>query len=386
MRKYKINAKYLLLIYSSDYGSDFIEEGLDNEGVTIANTFTLKRKNLIEFDEMFEEYTFAIGVMKNDLIELDKEIFGIDHNFYLSTNYSFKDTTFVQNKMSVIRFISNYAKDNVYVTDNKNIQNRIPVDVFKKLISIFPNSREIFLYRYNVIDTILSEFFNTSDYIEKYNKYVNNHRKINSANKIFVSKDYEFYEAIYTRLLTMLNGNYSELEWQREILPIILLLYPKYILCLKEVIFKDVNNVNRRLDYLLVDSAGNIDIIELKKPDQNIILKHAKYRDNYVEHNELSGAIMQCEKYIYNLTSNKIKNEEILNAKYSSNLAGLKLKINNPKALIFMGRTYNFDDKQKEDFQIIKRKYSNIVDILSYDDLLERLKNTLNIIKVNTIE
>lgn len=287
MRKYKINAKYLLLIYSSDYGSDFIEEGLDNEGVTIANTFTLKRKNLIEFDEMFEEYTFAIGVMKNDLIELDKEIFGIDHNFYLSTNYSFKDTTFVQNKMSVIRFISNYAKDNVYVTDNKNIQNRIPVDVFKKLISIFPNSREIFLYRYNVIDTILSEFFNTSDYIEKYNKYVNNHRKINSANKIFVSKDYEFYEAIYTRLLTMLNGNYSELEWQREILPIILLLYPKYILCLKEVIFKDVNNVNRRLDYLLVDSAGNIDIIELKKPDQNIILKHAKYRDNYVEHNEI---------------------------------------------------------------------------------------------------
>lgn len=101
---------------------------------------------------------------------------------------------------------------------------------------------------------------------------------------------------------------------------------------------------------------------------------------------KFSGAIMQCEKYIYNLTSNKIKNEEILNAKYSSNLAGLKLKINNPKALIFMGRTYNFDDKQKEDFQIIKRKYSNIVDILSYDDLLERLKNTLNIIKVNTIE
>lgn len=385
MRKYKIEDKYLLLVYSPDFDGDFVDKKLC-DGIVLANTFHLKPINLLHKDEIYNEYCFIIGKIENNLVRLEKNVFDISYDFYISSDYAFKDNTFVQNKRSVIQLISDYAKGVVYVSNDINIKNRIPIEVFSKLISTFPNDREIFLYRFKAIDTILSEFFNTDPYIEKYNKYVNKHRKLNYPDSIIVSKDYEYYKAIYNRLNNMISGNYSEKEWQNQILPIILLLYPKYILCLKEVVFIDINGKNRRLDYLLIDSSGNADIIELKKPDENIILKQSKYRDNYVEHNELIGAIMQCEKYIYYLTSNKISNEEIINTKYSSILAGLKIKINNPKALIFMGRSNNFDDKQQEDFQIIKRKYSNIIDILSYDDLLERLENTLKIIKANTTD
>lgn len=59
--------------------------------------------------------------------------------------------------------------------------------------------------------------------------------------------------------------SYSEAQWQEELLHIILLLYPKYIYVFKEAPVRDTyNNSNRNIDYLLIDSSGNTDIIEIK--------------------------------------------------------------------------------------------------------------------------
>lgn len=38
-------------------------------------------------------------------------------------------------------------------------------------------------------------------------------------------------------------------------------------------------------------------------------------------------------------------------------------------------------DEQLFDFEIIKRQHKNIVDIMTYDDLLKRFRNILNQIK-----
>ena len=38
-----------------------------------------------------------------------------------------------------------------------------------------------------------------------------------------------------------------------------------------------------------------------------------------------------------------------------------------------MGREDRLTEDQKKDFEIIKRKYKNVIDILTYDDLLRRL-------------
>lgn len=53
---------------------------------------------------------------------------------------------------------------------------------------------------------------------------------------------------------------------------------------------------------MLVNSSGYIDIIEIKKPFENDILSQKEYRDNYYPLRELSGTIMQAEKYIYLLS------------------------------------------------------------------------------------
>ena len=42
-----------------------------------------------------------------------------------------------------------------------------------------------------------------------------------------------------------------------------------------------------------------------------------------------------------------------------------------------MGREANLSDEQRDDFEIVKRKYKNVIDILTYDDLLQRLDFTI---------
>ena len=61
--------------------------------------------------------------------------------------------------------------------------------------------------------------------------------------------------------------------------------------------------------------------------------------------------------------------------------AGIEIKITNPGGIIIMGRGNNLTPNQKLDFEIVKRKYKNIADILTYDDLINRLECTIQQLK-----
>jgi len=58
-------------------------------------------------------------------------------------------------------------------------------------------------------------------------------------------------------------------------------------------------------------------------------------------------------------------------------LSVFESKIANPKALILLGRDNVFTGEQRFDFEIIRRKYANMIDIMTYDDLLSRLENII---------
>jgi hypothetical protein len=55
---------------------------------------------------------------------------------------------------------------------------------------------------------------------------------------------------------------------------------------------------------------------------------------------------------------------------------GLEIRITNPKGMIILGRerrpdgTPALDAGQALDLEVIKRKYANVMDIMTYDDLL----------------
>ena len=52
--------------------------------------------------------------------------------------------------------------------------------------------------------------------------------------------------------------------------------------------------------------------------------------------------------------------------------------------MLILGRSKDFDEQQKFDFEIIRRKYVNIMDILTYDDLLARLDRIIDKFKNKT--
>nr|WP_283937619.1 Shedu immune nuclease family protein [Sphingomonas hankyongi] len=184
-------------------------------------------------------------------------------------------------------------------------------------------------------------------------------------------------------------NSYSELDWQRMIIKVILLIFPKYIAVLENVEIADFYTTpgrtrRRFIDLCLVDAGGNIDVIEIKKPFDNVVVTKTLYRDNSLPTRELSGSIMQAEKYLFHLSKWGVPGERELTDRYGPSLPGsLSIRVTNPKAMIILGRDRlpngqpALSDRQMFDFEVIKRKYANMIDILTYDDLLRRLNNII---------
>ncbi|MCK7591320.1 DUF4263 domain-containing protein [Subsaxibacter sp. CAU 1640] len=285
----------------------------------------------------------------------------------------------MKSKISLLSQIDKYFNKDVFI-GGKN-EDKLPIEEFENLIKIFPNTHEISLYRQAKVTSVLKNYFdNIPDKEEGYKLYLNKKVPVYQSKLRKTFKDAEIlkYETILEKLKNMLSNevDYSEPQWQEEILQIILLLFPKYIAVFKEVRFNDVyNNKIRRLDYGLIDFMGNLDLVEIKIPFDKSIVSVSPYRENHIPNRDLSGTIMQIEKYIYYLNKTGRKGEKQLTEKYKKELPkNLEIKITNPNGMIIMGRDINLTKQQLSDFEIIKRKYKNIIDIFTYDDLLRRLE------------
>ena len=217
------------------------------------------------------------------------------------------------------------------------------------------------------------------DDLEKYLKKTN---RITSSNTLFTQElDYQITQAEIRKFTYALNllklileqEIISEKEWQNNILDILLLIYPQYQIVIDEV---GLSN-RRRVDFILVDFFNNIDIVEIKTPEKRL-LKKSKYRDHYVPSHELTGTAMQIEYYLRELHENSSSNRQKIKRKLSDKGFDSEVKINNVKGIIIMGRTNEFNLEQQETYRIMKNQYSNIINIISYDELLEMLERILN--------
>ena len=92
--------------------------------------------------------------------------------------------------------------------------------------------------------------------------------------------------------------------------------------------------------------------------------------------------MMQTEKYIYNLNRNIESAENSFDSKYSNEYPGdFKFRIMNPKGLIIVGQADKYSKEQLEDLEIIRRMYSNIVEIITYDDMIKMLERQIELLK-----
>lgn len=390
MIEFKVINDTVILSYTSDQPSPaWVYHELDKSGsVTISKAFHFTKDELISSLNKDEEHEhdaveFSVADKKQDYYRFNKNVLSLNHDLYIHKDINLDRKIFVAERgISIFSKIDNLVNNSIYIGGDN--ENSIPESIFRELLKGFPNTYELNRYASARISSVLSSYLDTKeDYEEKYQKYLNKKISKKGSNLQFKYSEIEVlkYTGILEKLKLMLNDevSYTEHQWQEELLQIILLLYPKYIYLFKEAPVRDTySNKDRNIDYLLVDSSGNTDIIEIKKPFDKCIVTKRTYRDNYIPLRELSGTVMQIEKYIFYLNKWGKKGEEKLTAHYKEELAeNFKIKITNPSGLIIMGRTVGLSNEQLQDFEVIKRKYKNVIDIITYDDLIARLEFTI---------
>ena len=380
-------------------GVSWIDTSLKENGdVTIARLFTFESKDILINPQLISDEddhrVFVLGILEDNYFKVDKEILGLQFDLLLDKAMKINKKTFVATgNISIFNKIDKLVSEQIVI--GGDYENAIPVSEFERLLKSFPTKTTLDHFANSRISGILKEYLGTiTDAEKKLNDNLKKHKPIKSSDKLSVLQEYEVrkYEFIRDRLIEMLNDldAYSEDDWQKLMLDFLLLIFPKYVAVLETLHIKDYYTVPgkitpRYIDLTLVDASGNIDIIEIKKPFTNSLLSSSKYRDNYTPKKELSGSVMQVEKYLFHLNKWGVEGEKQINAKRSSELpSGMKIKVTNPKAMLILGRDNDFAADQKFDFEIIKRKYVNIVDIMTYDDLLQRLENIIAKFKVKS--
>jgi len=393
----------ILLQYTPERDENWIKEAIDRRPyITLKKTFTFWKELLIvekenngsEEDEFpdFEEFettTFLFAILNGDYYKLIKGIVTDKFDIYFHKVLPITADYFVaDSNVSVFTVIGNIYKGDIYIGGEK--PESLSGEAFDNLLKLFPTAYERKKYIEARVSSVFRNYFdNVKDAEKTYQKYVDKKlsNKGNNLSKTFQEYEIAKYNIILAKLKAMLlqEIDYSEHQWQEEILQIVLLLYPKYVFVFREVpvYSKYTDGIKEKsLDFLLVDSNGNTDIIEIKKPFENAIMTKGVYRDNFIPLRELSGTVMQVEKYVYYLNRWSEEGEKHLTNKYKDALPeGFDIKITNPSGIIIMGRENNLSTEQKRDFEVVKRKYKNVVDIITYDSLIERLETTIKQMK-----
>jgi len=388
----------LILIYTPrDTNGWLYDKFKENDSYTISRIFDVSKKNLVEPYDLNKEYDedepirFIFGTKVDDgYFLINKEILNINFELYLHNSIKLSSKQFIiPRNFSVFRELEKLQPAEIYIGGKHH--SNVSEEDFNSLVKSLPSDTEIDKYIVARTSAIFREYFPLKiDGEEKYNEYLNKKIKIKESriSNIFAETELEKFNLLLNRLEKMLDDKicYTEDQWQEEISQFILLIFPKYIKVFREAKTKG----KKRVDFILVDANGNIDILEIKRPpasseEQSLVTKTPYYRGNHVPLRELSGSIMQIEKYIYELNKSGIRGEKNLNKQFKDKLPkNFDIKITNPSGIIIMGRCINMSSDQKNDFEIIKRKYKNIVDIITYDDLLERLRIMVDNFKSKT--
>ncbi len=139
-------------------------------------------------------------------------------------------------------------------------------------------------------------------------------------------------------------------------------------------------------DLVLVDVYGYIDFYELKKSGANI-LDFDKSHNTFYWSKEMNMAIAQVSDYLQKAKDNSQQYAQSIKLEtQTDSQPGIEVTIINPKAIIVAGsKSLLNTDKKRHVFKTLRESLKDIEFVL-YDELLERLENLLNHIKLETTQ
>ena len=385
---FELSESKLILCYIPAMGINDIKKRLLNEeGFQIKNTFFVTKELLYGVSDAEYELEgtlrFCIGQVGDEYTLLNSNVIGTEHSFFLGNEINLKPEMFVAYRnISILRKIDNLIQRDFYIGGDWETHNGISKETYYDLLKKFPKTAELDKYAHNRIANILKDYFPECDKYETiYDKFIESRNSnvaspSSSLSKYNLRIELEQFSVAYQELKDMLSyyEAIDEKQWQSKIHNILQLLYPKYICCVREIKFQGIDKYYKQPDFMLVDANGFVDILEIKKAD---VLVLTKYRNNYVASRELSGAIQQVEKYIFCLNTSDKAKKDVTNKLFAHLPASVNVNIVNPQGILILGRSNEFSIKQKQDFELIKRQYKHVADIMTYDDLAQRLNNII---------
>lgn len=361
----------------------------------LKKVFYLYRDDLI-LDRSDEwELVFDFGHLGADDFEkyyvIPKERFGIPQDVFVSNtiklDYRLFCVGYNRQTSAIAKISSLLAPDVSKIIIGGDHPDAVPQETYEELLNIFPTTSTLTHYGEALIQHYLQDYLEPKkDYISGYEASISRKQRITSKGSIIgdeISNNLRSEAMHYAseKLHNMLKEGETipESEWQEGILGILPILFPQYVSVIPKARVKDViNNTFREIDYLLIDASGNVDVLEIKKafPKRSLLMART-YRDNFVPARELVGGIAQIEKYIHYLTNWARQGEVTLTQKYTRYLPeDLKLNFVHPRGILLIGHC-DFTQEEKQDFDILRRQYSHIADIITYDDLLNRFDRIL---------
>lgn len=392
MKKIYKSNENLILEYSSDNSLEWLIDKI-NQKECFLNGFEFTEDEIIEYDKDEHIIKLLISKKTGDYYPIIIERF----NSYEKIKYLlYEDVQLDISKIMVGKYSNIFKEISKIVIDKELIKIGgpdcdIPTQDFNNIVNSFPKRIEKEYYYYKKVQLILENYFdNLVDYNSKYEKHVKNKKIINKSFKKDINEILEYDIERYELILDSLNNNlkksdeFSEADWKQYIAKIILLLFPKYINYHKEAYVKLTKSNKKKefIDFILVKDNGAVDVLEVKKPDCNSIISIAPDHGNYYSTKTLSIVVMQTEKYIYNLNRNVESTEELFDSKYLDEYPNdFKFRIMNPKGLIIIGQSDKYSKEQLNDLEIIRRMYSNIVEIITYDDMIKMLERQIDLLK-----
>lgn len=408
MADFVVSASAALYIYQSDrQPNDWVWRELQSHAsVTFNRTFTFEPGDLVtaptqaDIDNDFEdfEYRFHFAARHGGYFHIDGRVFDIPNQVLIwDAGPPLARKLFVaERNISIFSKIADLIPPTQKIVVGGVLPDNIPIPAFQELLRKFPGTTELNRYAEARVVSVVGDYFSLmKDAQGRYEAYLAKTRSMLKGAPLrqpeLLQTELEKYILIRDTITEWLHdgAGRSEGDWQKMIVSFLLLIFPKYVAVLPNVQVLDfysdpASPTNRYIDLALVDASGNIDVIEVKKPFENALLNRVTYRDNYTPSKELAGGIMQAEKYLFHLSKWGVAGEKKLTAKYAKDLPpGLSIRITNPKAMIILGRdqfkdgTSALDADQRLDLEVIKRKYANMMDIMTYDDLLRRLDNII---------
>lgn len=365
MRKIKRKRRKFILVTSRSYGNRFKGFKIYYEG---------ERPKLLK-----EDGSFRTG---KTILE--------------SLSSKFKKFRIILNNKSNIKRAGRFYDIHIAISDLKLIYSQLfsrgrdlkQRVLAKKFAEIFPkhfkNDERLFNYEKgmflgvltrNFIPTILStddrKAFN--DFIPRFITSGVAGKNLSISGKFKSGFELKLLREIAADLKKRIQADKSELTWQDYLKNNILHIQQGYIVFIAKA---NIGIIGTKFpDFLLVTHDGYLDILEIKTPFTDLLLKD-RSRGNYFWATELSKAISQVENYIDEVSGlrDKVRNE--IKDKY-----GIELRVVRPRGVILAGNTEQFgcDKKICDDFRLLNQGLKNI-SVVTYDELLVRMQNYIAVL------